>query len=66
MVILRGIGHYDPYFQCRPDATDALGFTSAIPVFGALLLCGFDPTWATSGCEWTDSYFVSAGHRIRT
>ncbi|KAK1631439.1 hypothetical protein QYE76_005754 [Lolium multiflorum] len=28
MVILRGVRDYDPYFQCRPDATGALGFTS--------------------------------------
>lgn len=28
MVILRGVTHYDPYFQCRRDATGALGFTS--------------------------------------
>jgi hypothetical protein len=28
MVILRGVRNYDPYFQCRPDATGALGFTS--------------------------------------
>ncbi|XP_071677538.1 uncharacterized protein [Lolium perenne] len=28
MVILRGVRDYDPYFQCIPDATGALGFTS--------------------------------------
>ncbi|KAK1649259.1 hypothetical protein QYE76_067064 [Lolium multiflorum] len=28
MVILRGVRNYDPYFQCRPDATGALDFTS--------------------------------------
>ena len=28
MVILRGFRDYDPYFQCRPDAIGALGFTS--------------------------------------
>ena len=28
MVILRGVRNYNPYFQCRPDATGALGFTS--------------------------------------
>ncbi|XP_051189866.1 uncharacterized protein [Lolium perenne] len=27
-VILRGVRNYDPYFQCRPDATGAIGFTS--------------------------------------
>ncbi|KAK1664178.1 hypothetical protein QYE76_052337 [Lolium multiflorum] len=28
LVILRGVRNYDPYFQCRPDATGAIGFTS--------------------------------------
>ncbi|KAK1652133.1 hypothetical protein QYE76_069938 [Lolium multiflorum] len=28
LFILRGVRNYDPYFQCRPDATGALGFTS--------------------------------------
>ncbi|KAK1693600.1 hypothetical protein QYE76_010297 [Lolium multiflorum] len=28
MVILRGVRNYDPYFQSRPDAIGALGFTS--------------------------------------
>ncbi|KAK1679728.1 hypothetical protein QYE76_040576 [Lolium multiflorum] len=28
LVILRGVRNYDPYFQCRRDATGALGFTS--------------------------------------
>ncbi|XP_051211156.1 uncharacterized protein [Lolium perenne] len=28
MIILHGVRDYDPYFQCRPDATGALGFTS--------------------------------------
>ncbi|XP_071683696.1 uncharacterized protein [Lolium perenne] len=28
LVILRGVRDYDPYFQCMPDATCALGFTS--------------------------------------
>ncbi|XP_071684992.1 uncharacterized protein [Lolium perenne] len=28
MVILWGVRDYDSYFQCRPDATGALGFTS--------------------------------------
>ena len=28
LIIPRGVRDYDPYFQCRPDATGALGFTS--------------------------------------
>jgi hypothetical protein len=28
LVILWGVRNYKPYFQCRPDATGALGFTS--------------------------------------
>ncbi|KAK1601704.1 hypothetical protein QYE76_018398 [Lolium multiflorum] len=28
LIILWGVRNYDPYFQCRPDATGALGFTS--------------------------------------
>ncbi|KAK1605723.1 hypothetical protein QYE76_029396 [Lolium multiflorum] len=28
LVIIRGVRNYDPYFQCRPDATGVLGFTS--------------------------------------
>ncbi|XP_071674446.1 uncharacterized protein [Lolium perenne] len=28
MVILRAVTNYEPYFQCRPDATGAPGFTS--------------------------------------
>jgi hypothetical protein len=28
MVILQGVRDFAPYFQCRPDATGKLGFTS--------------------------------------
>lgn len=28
MDILQGVGDFDPYFQCRRDATGKLGFTS--------------------------------------
>jgi hypothetical protein len=33
MVILRGVRDYDPYFECKSDATSALGFTSYKKMF---------------------------------
>ncbi|KAK1612505.1 hypothetical protein QYE76_036178 [Lolium multiflorum] len=41
LVILRGVRDYDPYFQCRPDATGALGFTSYQKCFAAICMLSY-------------------------
>ncbi|KAK1670500.1 hypothetical protein QYE76_058659 [Lolium multiflorum] len=44
LVILRGIRNYDPYFQCRPDATGALGFTSYQKCSAAIRMLSYGMT----------------------
>ncbi|XP_071681827.1 uncharacterized protein [Lolium perenne] len=41
MVILRGVRDYDTYFQCRTDATGALGFTSYQKCFAAIHMVSY-------------------------
>jgi hypothetical protein len=63
MVILRSIRDYDPYFQCRPDTTSALGFTyQKCPVAIHMLSYGmpadiFDDYLRMGESTWLESMY---------